>query len=300
MKKIIAIITGGSSTEREISIWSSQTVIEILQKKFQVEVFDFPKDIDKFVKNRKKFCLAVPIMHGVGGEDGSIQGFLSSLGVPFLFSDILGQAIGMNKALTKIVAQEAGLNIINSCRVKKGQTARISRPSIIKPIDGGSSIGVTRANNQKELTKALAQSFKHCREVLVEDYIVGREFTAGVLQENRRAVALPITEIIPTNGMFDYENKYVSGKMAAEPCPAKLDKALTKKIQQYAVAIHEALGLKHLSRSDFILDSKNKIWFLEVNTIPGMTKNSLWPKSLKVSGRDLEKVFYGWVKDEMK
>lgn len=292
----IAIITGGSSSERQVSLWSAQTVANILKDRYKITVHDFPNDINLFIQNRKEYGLAIPVIHGAGGEDGTLQGFLKTLGVPFLFSDALPHAMGMNKAITKNIALSHGLNTISSSVLGRLDSFTLKSPVIIKPIDGGSTIGMAKANTQDELVLALNDAFQHSNEVLVEDFIEGREFTAGVLEENGLAKALPIIEIV-ANGVFDFESKYVAGKMAKEICPADLSGNLTREIQGYAVRIHKALKLKHLSRSDFIMDRNGKIWFLETNTIPGMTVNSLWPKALSASGRNLEDVFGDWIEE---
>lgn len=292
----IAIITGGSSSERQVSLWSAETVINTLKTIHEIDIYDFPEDIDLFIKNRKDYKLVIPVFHGPGGEDGTIQGFLKTLNVPFLFSDTLPLAMSMNKEITKIIANIHGLNVINSSVLSKNNLHKIQNSVVVKPIDGGSTIGTSIANNQEEFEIALKNAFGYSNEVLVEDYIPGREFTVGILEEGNDIFPLPVTEIV-SNGFFDFESKYVADKMANEICPADPSTELTTQIQDFAVKIHKGLKLKNLSRSDFILDADNKIWFLETNTIPGLTINSLWPKALKTSGRNLENVFSDWIDD---
>lgn len=293
--KSIAILTGGTSSEREVALWSSETVKEVLEKDYEVVVFDFPRDMDRFVASRDRFGVAVPVFHGPMGEDGTIQGFLKTLQVPFLFSDVEAHAVGMNKRLGKLVAKDAGLNVIDGYRLSKGDDASFEFECVIKPLAGGSTIGISIATSREEFEKGVVEAFGYSDEVLVEKLIRGREFTVAVIEEQDEAIALPVTEIESDDGFFDFDQKYTDGKMAQEVCPAEIGNDLRRTLQDHAVKIHGAIGARHVSRSDFIVDDAGTPWFLEINTIPGLTKNSLVPKAILASGRTLRQAFGDWI-----
>ncbi len=293
--KTVAILTGGTSAEREIALLSAKTVAEALAPHFDVRVFDFPKQIDDFLRERNGMVAAVPVFHGRGGEDGTVQGFLKTLNIPFIFSNVEAHAIGMNKLATKTLASRAGVGIPGTVIARRGSIPNISVPAVVKPVDAGSSVGVTIVKSTDQLPMALAEAFRYSDQVFVEPFIAGVEYTVGVINEGGTPTALPVIEIRPTREFFDYQSKYDTKTLAAEICPAPISADLTHHLQDAAVSVHRILRARHLSRSDFIIDAAQKIWFLEINTIPGLTKNSLVPKALRVSGRDLGTLLKGWV-----
>lgn len=294
MKKHVAILTGGKSSERKVALWSAENVQEGIGSIYDIQVFDFPQDLDKFLSARHDIEIAIPIFHGPWGEDGVIQGFLNVLGIPFLFSDVEAHAIGMNKMLAKAVID---LQSPNAITVKRGEIMQYQKPVIIKPRAGGSTLGMTKAIDEVSFKKAIEHAFEFADEVMIEDFVKGREFTAGTIEEAGQVIALPIVEIIPPDGFFDFDSKYIEGKMAKEICPAEIDNELKERLQQAAIKAHNAINASHVSRSDFIVDKNDEIWFLEINTIPGLTKNSLIPKALRASGRSLASVFCCWLRD---
>ncbi|MFC1787610.1 D-alanine--D-alanine ligase [Patescibacteria group bacterium] len=293
MKKI-AVLTGGDSSEREIALQSSKFIIENLEKNFKVSLFDFPFEIEKFLKSYKDFDAAVPVFHGPGGEDGTVQGFLEILKVPYLFSKVEAHAIGMNKFMTKRLARKCGLKTPEYKLISHPERHTVYAPAVLKLNHGGSSIGVKIVRQQEEIDQVLNEFFALEKYVLVEKPIVGREFTVAVIQEYGKDKALPVIEIISKNEFFDFESKY-DPNLADEICPAQIDDTLEKSLQLKALKIHEALGARHLSRSDFMVDDEGQIWFLEINTIPGLTRNSLTPKTIRASGRDPAVLLEGWV-----
>lgn len=295
MKKRVAILTGGSSSEREVALWSSQTVKEVLEKRHDVHVFDFPSEIDALVSSRTDFDVAVPVFHGPTGEDGTVQGFLKMLEVPFLFSDVEAHAVGMNKRLGKLVAADAGLSVLDDYCVKRGDEVEFEFNCAVKPLAGGSTIGISIVKSADDFQNALAEAFAHAEEAMVERFVEGREFTVTVIDEDEGSIGLPVIEIVSEDGFFDFDQKYTDGKMAQEVCPAKIDDHLRDLLQDHAVRAHKAVGAKHVSRTDFIVDDEGIPWFLEINTIPGLTKNSLVPKAIRASGRSLEDVFDSWI-----
>ncbi len=292
----IAVLTGGDSSERSVALQSAKNILISLRKRYNVKVFDFPKGIDTFSKEYKNFDIAIPIFHGPGGEDGAVQGYLKMLGVPFIFSDIEAHAIGMNKINTKLLVAQAGLDIPGH-KIFEQKKLKYTKPVVIKPLAGGSSIGINIARNQTELDKALKEAAKYDTTILIEDYIKGDEFTVSVVEEAGDEYALPVIEIRSKNNFFDYQSKY-DPNLVEEICPAPIDKKLSLELQRLALLAHQTIGARHLSRSDFIVSGK-KIYFLEINTIPGITKNSLLPKSLVAAGKNLEDLLDYWIKSSL-
>ncbi len=294
----IAVLTGGSSSEREIALASSKNVINALKKNHEVEVFDFPKDLPNFLDNYHQYRAAVPVFHGPGGEDGMIQGFLKTLGLPFIFSDVLPHAVGMDKALSKFIAQKTGLLTAPYQVLSEYEDRPFTKAKVIKPLAGGSSLGISIARDKNQLDKALKNAFKYCRRVLLENYIAGKELTVPVIDKNDQTLALPVIEIRSKNDFFDYQSKY-DDKLVEELCPAPIDDKLANELQKQAVKIHQAIGARHVSRSDFIV-SEDRIYFLEINTIPGMTNESLLPKAIKAAGEDFANLLDIWLKSVIK
>jgi len=292
--KKIAILTGGDSSERSIALASAKNVAMILRKKYQVQVFDFYRDLPQWLRTYKNFQVAIPVFHGPGGEDGVIQGFLKTLRMPFIFSDVEAHAVGMDKFLSKHLAEKIGLLIAPHKLLSKPAKVKYTKKVVVKPLSGGSSIGITIADSQAKLNRAISQAFIYSNKVLLEDYLPGEEFTVAVIDQNGKNVALPVIQIISKNKFFDYKSKY-DASLVQEICPAPIKKSLTKKMQDQAIRMHQALGARHLSRTDFIV-SRGKVYFLEINTIPGITKNSLLPKTLRAAGLDFGQLLEAWFK----
>lgn len=278
----IAIITGGETGEREISIESAKNIQEEIDFA-ETELFVFPEDSLRFTERVKNFDLAIPAIHGAGGEDGTLQDYLKSLEIPFIFSDTHTHTIGINKRKTKEKAREIGI-------MTPEETSTF--PLFAKPINGGSSVASRLCTSAKELEEL--QSSKPETDFLTEELIKGREFTVGVIEYRGETSVLPVIEIIFKAEFFDFESKYNTEKLAQEICPAEIDSNLSKELQKQALNIHNHLQARHLSRSDFIVTPDNKIYFLEINTIPGMTKNSLVPKMLKEVKIKLKEILKDW------
>jgi D-alanine-D-alanine ligase len=276
--KTIAVLFGGTSEERPVSIKSAQSIIDNLDReKHKVLTYDFPNDLDKFLADYKKIDVAFPVFHGKFGEDGVVQGFLETLGVKYTFSDVYAQAVGMNKKTTKLLLEQAGIKII-----PEYTKDNIEFPVVIKPNDNGSSFGIYIINNQAEFDKYYPEVLKISNDIIIEKYIQGREFTSSILG-NDQPEALPIIEIIPKNKFFDYESKYSDGG-AQEICPAEINDELAEKMKQIGLKAHQTLRCRGLSRTDFILGEDSEIYTLEINTIPGQTTASLVPKAAKAAG----------------
>jgi D-alanine-D-alanine ligase len=294
MKKRIAILTGGASSEREIALASAATVKNVLSDRFDVLYYVLPNDLDKFLSERGSVDAVIPVFHGRGGEDGTIQNWLQTLKIPFLFSGPEAHAKGIDKSLTKTIVAKAGLNTPGSVVIERGNDYRYERPVVIKPLDGGSSIGVSIVKDEKKLGSSLNDAFKQSSKVLIEDFIEGEEYTVPVIENTDGVVALPVIAIRPKTDFFDLKSKY-DPAFVDEICPAPIPIDLADALSQAAVKAHQAIGARHVSRSDFIVDKAGKVWFLEINTIPGMTSNSLLPKALKVAGIDFGDLLASWI-----
>ena len=238
-----------------------------------------------------KIDIFLPIGHGPFMEDGKLQGLLDMLGVQYVFSGTLASALAMNKNMTKIIARNAGLIVAQDFLLAKGKkynlnliSKKLAFPIVVKPSELGSSVGASIAKNKKELEVSVKKAFQHGKEILLEKYIAGREFTA-VIMGNNPPKALPVVEIVPkVSAWFDYKAKYEKGG-SDEICPAKISQKIAKQIQDYSVKIFKELGCRDLARADFIWSAKDKrLYFLEINTIPGMTAQSVSPKAAKVTG----------------
>jgi D-alanine-D-alanine ligase len=234
--------------------------------------------------------MAFILLHGPLGEDGTMQGFLDLLGIPYQGAGVLGSALAMDKNLAKILYQQAGLTVAawemaqpEDQKNPRRLLSRISLPVVIKPIRQGSSLGMSLARSEEELAQGLAKAFAFDSEVMVEQYVQGREITGGVLG-NKELTALPLVEIFPGEeyAFFDYQAKYQAGA-SREVCPAELEPEVTARAQEIALAAHRALQLKGYSRTDMIV-AGDGIYVLETNTIPGMTPTSLLPQAAAVHG----------------
>ena len=275
----------GKAEEDGISIKKSQSLVTIRNEE---------KGLVNYAEGKvkgKKIDLVLPILHGPYGEDGKLQGMLEMLGVPYVFSGTLAQALGMNKVKCKIIVKQAGVLVPADLAIAKGENynldkiiKKLSLPMVVKPMELGSSVGITIAKTKSALVKGIKQAFLHDDEVMLEKYIGGRELTVTVFGNNPPR-ALPVTEIIPViSEFYDYKAKYQDGG-SKHICPAKIPNSVKKKISDYAVLAFKAIGCADLARADFIWDNKkNKLYFLEINTIPGMTSVSLAPEAARVAG----------------
>jgi len=298
MSKIkIAIIAGGWSRERDISIKSGTAVYEALDKdRYSVTMYDPRNNLEILMKNSQSIDLAFILLHGKFGEDGCIQGLLNILNIPFVGSGVLASAMASNKKTAKDIYKCAGLKVINDVTLKKGTAFSVEEildflgpKTIVKPISEGSSFGISVCKNRDELQGGIEKAFIYDNEVMVEKFLSGREVTCCVLG-NDSLETLPIIEIIPDNGhiFFDYEAKYTKGA-SKEICPAALSPDIADRVIQCAKTAHHALRCRVWSRTDMIV-SEEGIFILETNTIPGMTENSLVPLSAKAAGMSLSQL----------
>jgi D-alanine-D-alanine ligase len=293
--KRIALLTGGQSSEREIALRSAKNVQEVLKSVFDVTLFDVPVDLPTFLDQRGDFAAVVPVLHGVGGEDGAVQGFLETLNIPYIFSGVQAHAVAMDKEKAKILVAANGVRTPGSKMIRSGQSAQFDHTVVVKPFDGGSSVATAVARSQAELDRAILKGLEFSSAVLVEDFIQGDEYTVAVVEIAGETEVLPVIAIRPKEGFFDFESKYNVATLADEICPAPISDELAALLQSMALTAHRTLGCRHVSRTDIMVDATGVPWFLETNTIPGMTGTSLLPKALKAGGYDFAETLQGWI-----
>jgi D-alanine-D-alanine ligase len=292
MKKLnIALLSGGISSEREVSLNSGNQVYQALDKdKYRIFRYDPKTDLAKLIADASQIDVALIILHGPYGEDGTVQGLLDLLGIPYQGSGVLGSALAMNKLAAKQLYEKAGLMtppyLVVTPKTGYDPDAWVKTlgiPLVVKPSGAGSSVGISIIRKKDNLKKALDEAFSHDDSVILEKYIHGIELTGGVIG-NDDLRALPLIEIIPNSSheFFNYRAKYTTGA-SQEICPARIDNALTEKAKECAIRAHRALFCRGYSRTDMILDGKT-VYVLETNTIPGMTATSLLPQAAAVDG----------------
>jgi D-alanine-D-alanine ligase len=289
----LALLAGGKSGEREVSLKGAEEVAKALDpQKYEVRRYDPATDLAQLAAEADQLEAAFILLHGPFGEDGTVQGFLDLLDLPYQGSGVLGSALAMDKNLAKILYRNNGLKVPDWYMAKKEDIDNPSKilgqlglPLVIKPVNQGSSLGMTIARSEDQIAEGLIKAFAVDHQVMVEEFIEGREITGGILG-NDELTALPLVEIIPGEQyeFFDYEAKYQPGA-STEICPAELDDPLTIRAQQYALTAHRALQLRGYSRTDMIV-SGDDIYVLETNTIPGMTPTSLLPQGAAAAGLD--------------
>ena len=224
-------------------------------------------------------------LHGANGEDGKIQACFELMGIPYTGTDYISSAMAMDKGIAKDIFVAHGIPTPAGFRMKKGMRTLPEFPCIVKACCGGSSVGVCIARDKTEFEKALEEAFRYDDEVVVEQYIEGREFSVGVMDGK----ALPVIEIAPKQGFYDYKNKYQAGS-TVETCPAKLDADKTAEMQNIAERVFAALRMKNYARMDFMMSKEGVLYCLEANTLPGMTPTSLLPQEAAAVGISFEQL----------
>lgn len=294
-KKIrVALLAGGCSGEREVSLAGAAGFeAAIDRKKYSLRRYDPKTDLVRIAQDAASIDVAFILLHGAYGEDGTMQGFLELLGIPYQGAGVLGSGLAMDKNMAKILYRGQGLPVAKWCMAvaeDKVDAAHIleklSFPLVVKPIREGSSLGMSVVADLEALQEGISLAYEHDSQVMVEEFIKGREVTVGVIG-NDDLLALPLVEIIPGDEFefFDYKAKYEKGA-TREICPADVGADIVKTAQKYAVDSHRVLRLRGYSRTDMILSEDGKLYILETNTIPGMTPTSLLPQAAKVAGLD--------------
>lgn len=315
MKKIIALLTGGTTGEWVVSVKSAATIAQNLDPdKFEVykimltqqgwfyEPADSVKievdrnDFSVNIKGRKvKFDGVFIAIHGSPGEDGKLQGYFDMLGLPYTTCDALTSAITMNKGYTKAIVQGIdSLHVAKSAQIFKNGPYQLDQikkdlvlPYFVKPNNGGSSIGMSKVTNQYDLKDALDKAFQEDSQILIEEFIAGREFTVGVVKLDGKITVLPVTEVETAKEFFDFEAKYTPG-VAKETTPAPIRAETRIRVEKIAADVYQKLNCRGVVRIDFILKGdESDFYFIEINTIPGQTATSFIPQQVAAAGMKL-------------
>ena len=280
----VAVLMGGRSAEREISLRSGNMVLAALQRKgVDVHAFDLAEQsFDQLLTQR--FARVFIALHGRFGEDGTVQGALEVMGIPYTGSGVMASALAMDKWRTKLVWLGAGIptpayELLTADSDAADVTTRLGLPLMVKPAHEGSSIGISKVESLEKFGPAYELAAQHDGSVIAEQFIAGRELTAAILHDQ----ALPLVRIEAPQGKYDYHNKYF-GTATQYHCPSGLPAALEARIQAQALAAFKVLGCQGWGRLDIMLDANDQPWFLEMNTIPGMTDHSLVPIAARAQG----------------
>ncbi len=325
MKKNIAVVYGGDSSEFVVSVKSSKNVFGSIDPaiynvwKVQMKGLDWEvleddsviASIDKndfsFSKNGEKiqFDFAYITIHGTPGEDGKLQGYFDMVKIPYSTCGVYSSALTFNKYFCSNYLRNFNVPMAKSVRLFKGDqvdadqlVAELGLPMFVKPNAGGSSFGVTKVKEKEQLLAALEMAMKESHDILVEQFIDGPEFTCGLVKLSDQELIFPVTEVIPQNEFFDFDAKYTAGK-TDEITPARISPELTRKIQQLSSRIYDLCDCSGIVRMDYILKD-NEFYFLEVNTTPGMTATSFVPQQIAAMDRKLGDVLGLIIEDKLK
>lgn len=318
--KNIAVMAGGYSSERVISVKSAAQVSQWLDpQKFRTFIIDVNRekwflsnqpevkvDMNDFsitLKGEKiRFDYGYIIIHGTPGEDGLLQGYLDTLGIPHSTCDTLTGALTFNKYFCKVYLEKFGILTAKSVWLRKGERVNSSEiiqqlglPVFVKPNNGGSSFGTSKVKEEAELMPAIEAAFKEDSQVIIEEFIKGREITCGVFKSKKETILFPPTEIITTREFFDYEAKYLPG-VTREVTPAEIPEHLTRKCHELCSKIYDVLNCKGIVRIDFIIRDED-LYFLEINTVPGMSEFSIIPQQAEKYGIQVRELLTKVVED---
>ncbi len=285
----VAVLMGGFSSEREVSLRTGRAVAGALEQLGHevIEVDLGDESLAQLVDLKGEVDTAWLALHGRGGEDGTVQGALELLGIPYTGSGVMSSAVAMDKNMTKRLLADSGVPVIAGVALTRqdihqmgvnaaarGSIADLGLPSIVKPNCEGSTVGISVARNLDEMERGLEEALQYDDTIIVEKFIEGRELTVGLV--GAAPVALPVLEVVPKKGIYDYECKYSKG-MTDYIVPADIPGKIALRLQELSIQAHKSLACEGISRVDFILGKSNRIFCLEVNTIPGMTELSLVP-----------------------
>ena len=324
MKKNIAIVAGGDSSEVVVSLKSAAGLYSFMDKDrynlfivtivgqiWQVEWSDTEKiSIDKndfsFTRNGSKttFDFAYITIHGTPGENGILQGYFELLSLPYSCCGVLAAAVTFNKFTCNQYLKGFGVKVSESLVLREGQTVsneevaqKIGFPCFVKPNVGGSSFGVTKVKTIEQVQPAIKKAFAEGNEVMVEAFLGGTEITCGIYKTKTKSQVLPVTEVVPKNEFFDFDAKY-KGEVE-EITPARISASLTERVQKLTSAIYDILGCKGIVRIDYIISEGDVINLLEVNTTPGMTATSFIPQQVAAAGLDIKDVMTEIIENEL-
>lgn len=319
--KTVAIVAGGDSSEFEVSVRSANEAGKTLSSRYIVYIImirgtnwywednkgryhnidknDFSLVTDE---NKIHFDAVFVAIHGTPGENGLLQGYFDMMGIPYSSCGAFCSALTFNKQACKLFLKEYKIPMAEAILIRKGEETDIKNiirqvglPCFVKPNDSGSSFGVTKVKGSDEMMPAIDKAFKESKEVLIEAFMKGREVACGVIRTKNKSIVLPVSEIISKNEFFDYEAKYTPG-MSDEVTPADMPENVTDEIQRLSSLICTLLGCKGIVRVDFIIIG-DKPYFLEINTVPGMTKESLIPQQIIAAGMSQEDLYSMVIED---
>lgn len=314
MKRNIAVIAGGDSAEIVISLQTADHIFNTLDKdlynpylielkeldwnvKIENESYPIDKNDFSFTKDgiKIKFDFAYIAIHGTPGENGILQGYLQLLRIPHSTCDVLSSALSFNKHACNSYLKSLGFNFAKSVLLKKDEEysieeihAKLGMPCFVKPNADGSSFGISKVKQVEDLNEAIEKAFKEGKEVIIEEFIDGLEFTCGLVKTRKENLVFPVTEVLPKKEFFDFEAKY-DPNMAEEITPARISEELSEKIQNISSQVYDALKCKGIVRVDYMIKGDD-IFILEANTVPGMTANSFIPKQVAAMNRELKDI----------
>lgn len=323
MRRTIAIIAGGDSSELPVSLRSAQGLYSFMDKeRYQLYIVEMEgrrwevhlpngsvAPIDKndfsFIEDGKKktFDFAYITIHGTPGENGLLQGYLEMIGIPFSSCNVLVSAITFNKFSCNQYLKRFGVKVAESILLRKNQhisdedvIERIGLPCFIKPNAGGSSFGVTKVKTKDQIQTAILKAANESDEVMIEAFMKGTEVTCGCYKTKKNSVVFPVTEVVTSNEFFDYDAKY-NGQVE-EITPARISESLTQRIQQLTSTIYDILGCYGIIRIDYIITENEVIQLLEINTTPGMTATSFIPQQVRAANLDIKDVLTDIIEDK--
>lgn len=315
MKKNIAVVAGGYSSERQVSLWSAENIMNALDKKYynpylilidenrwylqashkeySIDKNDFSVQLSDFKLTFDYVFLAI---HGTPAEDGLLQGYFKLLNIPHSASEVMPSALSFNKfAYNHFIKSFDIVKVAKSVLILKDENynaqeilKKTGLPCFVKPNQQGSSFGISKVNTAKELAPAITKAFEQDDAVIIEEFLEGTEVTNGAIKLNGKVKALPITEVVSKNALFDFQAKY-DPAFADEITPARISKELTQRIQQITEKIYKTSGFKGIVRIDYIIKG-DEVYMLEANTIPGMTSNSFIPKQLAAENKNMTEI----------
>ena len=301
--KKVTVLAGGISHERDVSLRSGRRVVDsLVANGIEVDLRDPDASLLGHLTATRP-DVVWPALHGASGEDGALRGLLEALDIPFVGSSSAAARLAWDKPTAKELAHRAGVRTPRGITLSHdafrelgaaGVLAAISDehpvPVVVKPARGGSAQGVTVVESADQLPRAMVDAYTYCDDVIVEQKITGTEVAVGVIDTGDGPSALPAVEIVPRSGVYGFEARYNAGETTFYT-PARLDTAAQEAVSETAVTVHRALGLRHLSRVDLIVDAAGTPWFLEVNVLPGLTETSLVPMALDAAGFELGLVY---------
>ncbi len=295
MSKKILVLDGGLSTEREVSKKSGRAIYNALVKKgFDALEFDFRGKLEEIVSEFKPDAVFIAL-HGKFGEDGTVQGMLELLDIPYTGSGVLASAVCMDKLTTKRLFNALEINTPRYIHLKKGEVLEFgealkvlqSDKVVIKPADQGSTIGITITDDREEFEKGLKDAFELSETVLIEEFVKGKEITVSIIGNEEKIEVLPVIEIIPAHKFYDFESKYTPG-MSKHLIPANISSSAYKEAENLSIKAYSGLNVRDFGRIDLIVSEQGEVYALEVNTIPGFTETSLLPDAAKSAGISFE------------